>query len=310
MTHEAFLKVAKHIEENDDKQISVNDLISKMEKYLEGTSCTAYSLTHMKNKLKVHFGAHIVITQINRKSNIVTFRIAADRIMHSFYEQKKTDNTESESQHIAVTAAKLIRNIIKCAEIDNESYPTQNQLETTEEALKFVPSLLVSFLQVLMIGKDTDLKLVSIGQAIMQACWPRVMLAPLQFGLSTQMHHMFGSRFFMDSLNKHGFGCSYSDVQMYERSAALRQGGDVMIPRTESSHIEFIADNVDHDVRNLDGHGMFHGMGIVDAITPALQEMKQIPRQLQGETLRMLGRSIYNISHHSTWESYPFLSRS
>ena len=128
-----------------------------MEKYLEGTSCTTYSLTHMKNKLKAHFGEHIAITQINGKSNIVTFRIAADRIMHSFYEQGKTDNTESESQCIVVTAAKLIRNVIKCVEVDNEPYPTQNQLETTEEALKFVPSLLVSFLQVLMTGKDTDL---------------------------------------------------------------------------------------------------------------------------------------------------------
>ena len=58
---------------------------------------------------------------------------------------------------------------------------------------------------------------------------------------------------------------------MYERSAALQQGGDVMIPRTESSHIEFIADIVDHDVRTLDGHGTFHGKGIVAAIMPALQ---------------------------------------
>ena len=218
MTHEAFLKVAKYIEENDDEQISVNDLLNKMEEYLGGTSCTAYSLTHMMNKLKAHFGEHIVITQINGKSNIVIFRIAADRIMHSFYEQGKTDNTESESQRIVVTAAKLIRNVIKCVEVDNESYPTQNQLETTEEALKFVPSLLVSFLQVLMTGKDIDLKLTSIGQAIMQACRPRVMLAPLQLGLSTQMHHMFGSRFLVDSLNKHGMKCNKDNWNQFHQT--------------------------------------------------------------------------------------------
>lgn len=36
----------------------------------------AYSV-HMKNKLKEHFGSTIVITEINGKSNVVTFRSTA-----------------------------------------------------------------------------------------------------------------------------------------------------------------------------------------------------------------------------------------
>ena len=49
------------------------------------------------------------------------------------------------------------------------------------------------------------MKIASIGQAIMQAAQPRVLLAPLQIGLGVQMHHYFGSRILIDSLHNHGF---------------------------------------------------------------------------------------------------------
>ena len=53
-------------------------------------------------------------------------------------------------------------------------------------------------LEVLIVGKGAKLKIASIGQAIMQAARPRVLLAPLQFGLGVQMHHHFGSHFLID----------------------------------------------------------------------------------------------------------------
>ena len=40
--HDAFEKVAKFLEENDDEQKTVSDLIEKMEEYLRGTNCGAY----------------------------------------------------------------------------------------------------------------------------------------------------------------------------------------------------------------------------------------------------------------------------
>ena len=47
------------------------------------------------------------------------------------------------------------------------------------------------------------MKIASIGQAIMQAARPRVLLVPLQFGLGVQMHHHFGSRFLIDAFHCH-----------------------------------------------------------------------------------------------------------
>ena len=69
-----------------------------------------------------------------------------------------------------------------------------------------------------------DLKRASIGQAIMQAARPRVLLAPLQIGLDVQLHHHFTSRLLIDSLHRLGFCYSYQEVQTFEKNAAVTQG--------------------------------------------------------------------------------------
>ena len=121
------------------------------------------------------------------------------------------------------------------------------------------------------------MKLASIGQCIMQAIRPRTILAPLQIGLGVQMHHHFASRFLIDTLHGHGFSCSYTEVQRYERNAAVTQGID--IPGFTSEHtMQYIADNVDHNLATLDGTGTFHGMGIIAAVTPGTRAKNHIPK--------------------------------
>lgn len=100
----------------------------------------------------------------------------------------------------------------------------------------------------------------------MQATRPRVLLAPLQVSLGVQLHHHFASRFLIDSLHCHGFCCSYTEVQQFEENAALSHGTD--IPNFESQFVQYVADNVDHNIRTLDGNDTFHGMGMIAAITP------------------------------------------
>ena len=65
------------------------------------------------------------------------------------------------------------------------------------------------------------MKCASIGQALMQAARPRVLIAPLQIGLAVQLHHHFASRFLIDSLHAQGFCSSYREVTPYERNAAM-----------------------------------------------------------------------------------------
>ena len=84
---------------------------------------------------------------------------------------------------------------------------------STDYNLKFVPESLQLLLRNVFSEKNADIKLSSIGQAIIQAARPRVLIAPLQIGLGVQMHHHFASKFLVDILNKLGFSSSYTEVQ-------------------------------------------------------------------------------------------------
>ena len=45
-----------------------------------------------------------------------------------------------------------------------------------------------------------------------------------------------------------------------------------------SSHLQYYADNVDHNIRTIVRHGIFHGMGIVESVTPGFKRNSTVPR--------------------------------
>ena len=91
------------------------------------------------------------------------------------------------------------------------------------------------------------------------------------------MHRQFGSRFLIDSLYSHGFCSSYSEVQKFERSAAFHQGTEIEGIDNES-FIQHIADNVDHNIRTIDGLNTFHKMSIIVAFIPGVTATKLVPK--------------------------------
>ena len=169
-------------------------------------------------------------------------------------------------------------------------------MSSIEKNLEFIPDLLRLFLRILFVGKDVELQIALVGQAIVQATRPRVILAPLQLGLGVQMHHHFASKFLIDSLHTHGFCSSYPTVQKFERSAAASHGSD--IPGYTPGHfVQCIADNVDHNTRTLDGTGTFHGMGVIAKITPGTTISKIVPNKVVTvEDIATAGRR--NIRHY------------
>lgn len=91
------------------------------------------------------------------------------------------------------------------------------------------------------------------------------------------MHHHFGSRFLIDTLYNLGFSSSsYSEVQKFEMNAAASRSSES--ENDNESFVQFIADNVDHNIRSLDGFGTFHGMGIIAASTPGIKTTRSVPR--------------------------------
>ena len=150
----------------------------------------------------------------------------------------------------------------------NDIYPL---IETEAETnANFLPQTQKLLLEGILASKD-DVKVASIGQAIIQAAQPRVILAPLQFGLAVQLHHHFASRFLIGTLHRLGFCSSYQEAQLFNQNAALDQGTDM--PDYNGEFLQYVADNVDHNIRTLDGNDTFHGMGMIATVTPALNQL-------------------------------------
>lgn len=263
----AFDKVAEWLESNDDEQTTIHDLTSKMQDFLADTNYDAYGFTYMKQKLVNHFGNRIIMTEINGMRNVVTFRHTAYSILQDFYNQPKNDNLANGKMRIIETAAKLIKSEVKSVVQLNKGYPTSAEMSSTNSALSFVPESLKQLLTKHAVGKNVDTKIASLGKAIMQCTRPRALIAPLQIGLGVQMHRHFGSKFLIDSLHQNGFCSSYQEVQRFERCAAVSHGTE--LPNINSGQfLQYVADNVDHNTRTIDGLNTFHGMGMIVIVTP------------------------------------------
>lgn len=113
----------------------------------------------------------------------------------------------------------------------------------------------------------------------MQLIRPRTLLSPLQIGLGVQLHHSFASRFLVSTLNSLGFCSSYSEIQRFESNTSISQGLDIP-DNLGQSFIQYVADNVDHNLRTLDGNNTFHGMVIICGITRGTMQQSPIRREV------------------------------
>ncbi|KAG5881877.1 hypothetical protein JTB14_008691 [Gonioctena quinquepunctata] len=66
-----------------------------------------------------------------------------------------------------------------------------------------------------------------------------------------------------------GFCASYEEAQTLELSAVMHPESD-----THNGFHQFVADNADINVGTLDGHGTVHSMGMIDCITPKIDNDK------------------------------------
>ena len=273
--HTAFLKTNEFLRENDNEQTTVSDLVKKTEEFNEGD---AYTPWYFQKKLEQELGEDVLISKKNGKSNVVTIRNAAKKLLYDYHSNAKTLDTEKDKLGFLETAAKLVESDIKEMNTSKEFYPDPMDTASRKENLKYVPESLQVFLRSLFSEKDSEVKIAAIGQAIVQATRPRLMLAPLQVGLGVMLHHQCCSRYLIDNLNAMGFCCSYSEVQRFEANAAADQNTD--IPGCASGvTLQYVADNVDHNSATLDGKDTFHLMGIMAVTTPATKRTHPIPRE-------------------------------
>ena len=81
---DAFLEVATFLKENDDEQITIQDLIQRMEENLANTEQSAYSYPHMQQRFKEHFGNKIIRTEINGKPNVLLLQTRLGKCCKNF----------------------------------------------------------------------------------------------------------------------------------------------------------------------------------------------------------------------------------
>ena len=92
-------------------------------------------------------------------------------------------------------------------------YPNSTQIKQ----LDWIPKRLKAFMQQFT---SSNIKQESIGQSIVKAAYPRNVIPPLLFGLSTELDHMFGSSWLIDELFNLDFSVSYSEVQRFKQAVA------------------------------------------------------------------------------------------
>ena len=51
------------------------------------------------------------------------------------------------------------------------------------------------------------------------------------------------------------------------------------IPSYTSEFVQYVADNVDHNIRTLDGNDTFHAMGIIATVTPGTKQAQVIAKE-------------------------------
>lgn len=189
---QGFLDVVNLIQTGKRAQYSIHELIGEMNIFSDGNG---YSFNQMKTNLVKYFGDEIVISTFQNKKTLATLRSTSYKILNDFYE---SSNAENKKNNQIIEVSEAIFNDIKNVTPNKDFYPSSRDL-TLNEAKNFLPASLQLLLSRIITGHNASLKIVSIGQAIVQAAHRENVMCPLQIALATQMHYFTGSKY--DNLN-------------------------------------------------------------------------------------------------------------
>ena len=250
--------------ENENQLFTLEDVELKMKELADGEQ--VYGVKRIKQKLEQNFKGNIFFAEISGRKNVICFENMAHRIVSDKWYEERKANVDDEAKRIIETAAKLVKNDIKqflLSKCDSNAYPS---IEEAENA-NWIPDYLRFFLSFLI---RSELKVESIGQCLMKAALPQSVMPPMLFALAVEMDHMF-TRWLNDQLFKLSFSESYHEVNRFKQGVVLSENVEEILSAYVAPGGEgfatFAADNVDHNVGTLDGHGTFHGMGLIAIVT-------------------------------------------
>ena len=138
----------------------------------------------MEAKLIEKYQGSLVIASSDGLNDIVSLRKTVDKLIQEFHDVPRRAGTEEEKIRIIQTAASIIRSDIKDIKCRTDVYNAYiidvyifDWLKNKNEALAFLPVSLQIFLSTMMTAKGSKDKIISLGQALMQATCPRNLIA-------------------------------------------------------------------------------------------------------------------------------------
>ena len=305
---EAFNKLCSYLLSNDECQYGLTELVELMETYLPNETNICCEKT-LKDKLKARFGDDVVITDLpgRGKKPVVCLRTTGHKIIDKAWYQQKCSDPDDERLRIVKAAAAIVR-----ADICSSAYDTQFYLapgHALSDATHIIPKTLNVFMEdVIVKGRkcktdDLTKKAAVISHSIITAVRPKSFLSVFQIGLAVYIHRHVGSRHLIDLINAMGLCATYHEALRYESSAANSAEYKVAM----DAFVQFVFDNADYNVRTLDGHNTFHGMGGVMCVTPCsalstpkeFERLKQLPNGAQLSALHKLPIRSYSCGTHS-----------
>jgi len=255
---EVFEDVCVWLEESDGDLHTVIEIRDEMIKRVDNAD-DVYGVQHLKKLLQQRYGDSLWFASVLGRKDVVCFRNMATRIVSDKWYGERNKDATKDSERIVEAAAKLLVANIRETEYSNDEYPLLETVRDKAKAKKWVPPLLQKFLQCLI--KD-EVKQVALGHSIVQSCRPRSVVAPVLFGVGVSVDHVLGAEWLLKVLNTLGFSLSVDEVTRYKQSVVRAEGSD-KTPIGRDVFSQWAGDNVDHNVKTLDGSQTFHGMGII-----------------------------------------------
>lgn len=183
---------------------------------------------------------------------------------------KRKNSHEDEIKRLISTAAAWIRQEIHKVYNDS-SYPSVEDIESGGKNV--VPELLDLFINELTKrrrqtsdeSQDVRTKRIAVTHImILQLCRPRSFHSPVQSAFGLYLSWQYGSRNFIKICSSLGYSASYYETEVYLQS--LLEAGEPEIER--GNFFLFVFDNIDINLRTLDGKDTFHALGGIECITP------------------------------------------
>ena len=88
---EAFNQICTYLENNDEEQLTITYLHTKMKDFLEPTATEPFGIVYFKSKLKEKYGDAIYFAEEDGNKDIVTMKEKTSQILRAYFNEHAND---------------------------------------------------------------------------------------------------------------------------------------------------------------------------------------------------------------------------